>query len=426
VPEVLTFTRYKEITDLNIPAGTYVFNCQKRQTTGSESSLFTFYHNDTSLGSETFTASTLSRTMTFNDTITKIILYSQSSYSSSANIDITYTGLMLSKEGGDYVPYGCIEINKMNKNFAKEQFDQKLKITSSGNDRILEVANYNIAQIVPCKPSTTYVIDGDFSVFVDDNCRVRAFDNYPVLGVINRSTAFANGTSRFTITTDATSHYLFIYDTSDTRNLTVPNMFVCEQQYADTYVPHAEKTYYFPLSEGQKLMQDGTIDGKVKNTKAQVVFDGSNDEDWTLRSTMTNVCSFGFSNALPNGKVTDDQKAICSHFIAESGENDTEHCRTASRSYPEYFTIYIDKTKASTVEALRTWLASNPITVEYELATPSETNFTSEQQAVIDEIISDGTYKEVTHYTAEASINPDMEIGYYRDLPTIIENLENA
>ena len=105
VESQLTFTRYKEITGLNIPAGTYVFNCQKRETTGNESSLFTFYHNDTSLGSETFTASTLSRTMTFNDTITKIILYSQSSYSSSANINITYTGLMLSQEGGDYEPY---------------------------------------------------------------------------------------------------------------------------------------------------------------------------------------------------------------------------------------------------------------------------------------------------------------------------------
>lgn len=47
-----------------------------------------------------------------------------------------------------------------------------------------------------------------------------------------------------------------------------------------TYVPHAEKTYNFPLSKGQKLMQDGTIENKVVNEWGEIELDGSNDEGW--------------------------------------------------------------------------------------------------------------------------------------------------
>lgn len=372
-------------------------------------------------------------------------------YASGINTTETISDIMCSTELTDYEPYtggipspsptypqeiknveGTIQIKKVNKNITKEQFDQKLKIVASGNDRILEVSTYNIAQIVPCKPSTTYVIDGDFTKFVDGNCRVRAFDNYPALGIIDRSTAFANGTSRFTITTDATSHYLFIYDTSDTRNLNVPNMFVCEQQYADTYEEHAEKTYNFPLSEGQKLMQGGRIDGKVKNEWKNVVLDGT--ENYTVGNTVNNNVGIRLDISEMPTNLDDAIIVISNYFLGQkpsdvigNGYTGISSLRT-SGSHGIYFrvptSICTNETQFKTFVA-NLYANGTPVIIEYELATPDETDFTTEQQAVYDEIISDGTYTPVTHYSTNAVLNPDINMSYYRDLPTIINNLEN-
>ena len=76
---------------------------------------------------------------------------------------------------------------------------------------------------------------------------------------------------------------------------------------------------------------------------------------------------------------------------------------------------------------MKTFLSSHNVTVEYELAEKEIIPYTPEQQSVIDEIIKDGTYKEVTHYTAEASLNPDMDIEYYTktNVPTTLAELQD-
>lgn len=128
-------------------------------------------------------------------------------------------------------------------------------------------------------------------------------------------------------------------------------------------------------------MQDGKIENKVVNLRRQIVFDGSNDENWSLRSTLTNTCSFRI-DGLIGGLAVDRNKCLCSHFtMLFNDDTDTEHARNGSSNYATTFIIFIDKTKATTVEELKTWLSNNPITVEYELATLDETAFTSTQLA---------------------------------------------
>ena len=48
---------------------------------------------------------------------------------------------------------------------------------------------------------------------------------------------------------------------------------------------------------------------------------------------------------------------------------------------------------------------------------------TEEQVQVLEQIVKDGTYKGVTHYFTEDEVKPTLEVKYYKDLETIINNL---
>ena len=187
------------------------------------------------------------------------------------------------------------------------------------------------------------------------------------------------------------------------------------------------KTYNFPLSEGQVLMEDGTIESKVVNPRNQVILDGVTEGKKVTQVALhsgTGLYYCACTHVFDDGKTftggASVEDLVCSHFQPATGIA-INHCyRTANG--PTFVFVLIDQT-ITTVEQANAWLSHNNVKVEYLLATPNETPFTPEQQAVIDEIIKDGTYKEVTHYTAEASLNPDMDIVYHKDLETILNNL---
>ena len=67
--------------------------------------------------------------------------------------------------------------------------------------------------------------------------------------------------------------------------------------------------------------------------------------------------------------------------------------------------------------------------IYYRKATPELIECTSEQTQILEQIIKDGTYKEVTHFYTTEDLKPIIEVKYYKDLETLFNKqaeLENT
>lgn len=114
---------------------------------------------------------------------------------------------------------------------------------------------------------------------------------------------------------------------------------------------------------------------KVKRWIYEDIFNGSSDENWSKNSdSFTNVVRFSIA---PKNNASGLQ-ILCDKFPFQEGANDTEHIRLTGGTPPS-ITLYINKSRLQTedVNGLKTWLQSNPITIWYQLATP-----TTEQLAI--------------------------------------------
>lgn len=104
----------------------------------------------------------------------------------------------------------------------------------------------------------------------------------------------------------------------------------------------------------------------IVRKKKKIIFDGSSDEQIGINAIGTtnrftfNVGGTNASVSTPNG--------ICNRLKFEANyTKDTEHF------YVQNFQIFtfINASRANSVEEFRTWLKSNPLEIEYELATPT-------------------------------------------------------
>lgn len=120
------------------------------------------------------------------------------------------------------------------------------------------------------------------------------------------------------------------------------------------------------LAEG-----DTYENGQITRTRKQVVFDGSSDESWlTLINNRFQINIAGVKN---NGYHT--PKGICDRLkpVALMGMTTiSEWGIIACHNNSIYLRI---SESVTTVEQLRVWLSTHPLTVEYELETPTTEEF---------------------------------------------------
>lgn len=208
-------------------------------------------------------------------------------------------------------------------------------------------------------------------------------------------------------------------------DMTTQEIMLTESETVKVYKPHQEQKVDFPLSEGQKLYEGSYLasDG-IHHKRTQVVLDGSKYENWAIwTASLTNVERF-YINLEKTSKY--NGISLCSHFRLSSADSNTEHFRwSTSSGTQKQFVIFIDKSKATTVAELKTWLQSNPITVEYELTTEEIVPYTEAQQEAWDKIESMKLYDGVNHIESTSEI--DIKYNYIYKKPSIKNksNIEN-
>ena len=325
---------------------------------------------------------------------------------------------------------GDVEVKVQNKNLLsnnKEDWEQGSVNPLNGEltTSTTRIRNKNKKQI---KANTNYVIKVN-----NNNYKLINFEIYDKI-----NNFITSGTNLFNISnfdnmteiafTSPTDAYYIIYVIRNLENTTITNTEIEninvqfeEGTTATNYVEHKEQTFIFPLGNEKLMLGDYLADDGIHHVRGQVVFDGSEDENWEIwQITSTNVQRFYIKDIIiPKTSST----SLCSHFKFKNDNSDVQHFRYGGVAFKE-FIIYIDRA-IETVEQLKVWLQSNPITVEYPLNEEVIVPYTSAQQEVYNQIKQAISYEEQTNVSGfSTKVSPKFEVKAFRNMNTSIESLQ--
>lgn len=185
------------------------------------------------------------------------------------------------------------------------------------------------------------------------------------------------------------------------------------------YIPHAENKKQILLNEPLRAVGDTKdrfvqIDGKwyVERNCGELVFDGSEDEEWDVSpSDWSLPNSIVFAIVFPNSKgydwgKYDGTECLCDKIPSYSDSylygNDVFGFTNDNIGAYKRFRIPKSYLSSETFLAFRQWLQSNPVTVVYELASPTY------EPVEISPVLN--TYTDVTHITNNSTIPMNMPI----------------
>lgn len=189
------------------------------------------------------------------------------------------------------------------------------------------------------------------------------------------------------------------------------------------YIPYQEQAEYFPLSEGQKLMEGSYLaDDGIHHVRKQVVLTGT--ENWNLYLNKTKTFNLSISPWSYSGVCTHYQGIIPSFFDVKAG------------IYLSYsVVVIISDPRFSTVEEFKTYLAEQysagtPVTFEYIMMTNNSkivekiVPYTETQQEAWEKLRHFTLFKGINNITSTANV----KITYVRDngLSDIYETKRNV
>lgn len=316
---------------------------------------------------------------------------------------------------------GNANVKIQNKNLAVTNFSDNISLSGSGNNRTVVPSSYKLSQIIKVKPNTTYSINGDYSSISDQRMRIYYFDEYPNINAVSTKYIYSEPSTAYTFTTDATTQYILLFAAvSPLADVVIPNLQLEEGSTATDFVPHQEQNLPFTFAQSQRAMQ-GTelLDDGIHNKRIQIVFDGSSDEQWG------NVGSYLGKNRIrliiPNAKTyptNENHGQLCSHFNYGIGAVSGTTLYVGNFAQSANSTNFYFLIEQTTKEEFLTWLSSNPIMFEIELAESELENniipYNTTQQAQYNAIKQARSYDDITYITSESD-----ELGFKMDVESL-------
>ena len=183
----------------------------------------------------------------------------------------------------------------------------------------------------------------------------------------------------------------------------------------DTYEPYQGETTAniptdAPLYEGDYLEVYADGSGKEYRKMKEIVFDGSDDEKFSLSNTYTNENRTGCYIELSNAKhVYDGAKSASDYFtkitctIAKNDVSKTGFWVGDTVYNPDrpFCLFALPSSIVTDLATFKTWLQANPVKVVYELAEPTETPLTAEQVAQFKQLY---TFEPVTNVLCDGEV----------------------
>ena len=220
----------------------------------------------------------------------------------------------------------------------------------------------------------------------------------------------------YTFTTETDGLYGLSFRKTDHTTFDLVNIQLEANSTATSYEPF--KSNILTVNEPVELRGIGEVKdelnlltGELTERIGEIVFDGS--ENWeTNDTTTTNTVRYYLNGAVKNAKPISEDGGVCDkipygriHGVDEVGVTLTKasgHCylRSTIRDLSEF----------------KTWLQSNPITVQYRLATESVKTVDLSDNVVY-------SYDEVTHYDGSSesgSLIPTVAVKVPTDVQAVI------
>lgn len=213
----------------------------------------------------------------------------------------------------------------------------------------------------------------------------------------------SSSNTTFTITEEGT-YIRFNWGTgtsTDAFTLDTNNIQIESGSTATDYEPYKSQIAYFPLSEGQKLMEGSYLaDDGVHNVRGQRVFDGSDDENWQIEDTNNFYSNIVIQNSKSLSLVLCNyQKSI------KKGLGESENCFISTSKKFNFQSDTINHTVAD----FKNWLSTHNLIVEYDLAEEEVVPYTAEQQTAWNNIKNLTLFEGVNHISSDAN----MVLKYY-------------
>ena len=290
---------------------------------------------------------------------------------------INYAMLELGAVATEYEPYGASpspdypsEIENIEGNI---EFKVEGKNLVNIPDITLNNANYIYNGDIDLKPNT-YTL----------SMTEKAQDSFSIAIVGENGTLIGGSITlpyTFTIEENAISMRLYSPGAGTFKGVQIE-----EGTQATPYEPYKSQVVTFPLGE-EKLMEGSYLasDG-IHHTRKQVVLDGT-ESGYDVYGTNSGL---KLSNStLIKGKTyngNDVPEVLCNYLIKQKRTSIFTGAVDNSISINNNEIFFRLTNIATTVAELKTWLQSNPITVEYELAEPETVPYTAEQKTILTSI----------------------------------------
>ena len=213
----------------------------------------------------------------------------------------------------------------------------------------------------------------------------------------NYVTTFKTGTSEgagiyygsenktFTVSKDITVDVaVYMDDISTVGNTTSLYIQIEEGDIFSDYETYTETTAAIPtdapLYEGDYLEVYADGSGKEYRKMKEVVFDGS-ESGWSVSvDDIFATAHIEISDIATPNSNSDFTKLLCNSFThIDGGVTGTDKINKFALYTNNAFQIYLPVGTFTNETTFKTWLQSNPVTVVYELAKPTETPLTTEQ-----------------------------------------------
>lgn len=216
---------------------------------------------------------------------------------------------------------------------------------------------------------------------------------------------------------------LFVYSGYGTfNNLVLPYMICRNENDLYLYTPYqGQQLLNYTLQNPLYKIGDvyDYIDfnrGKIVRNVGIIEFDGSSDELWNKYSN--NVSMDGYSVNVSN--AIDDSNCICDKLLSTESIS-TETKESIKLTGGNRLFVILNKSRGlDTVDLFKNWLSQNPITVVYQLATPTEEDIPAELLSQLKEL---QTYVTTTNVMFDASdVYPIVDLEYIADTKTYIDN----
>lgn len=308
-----------------------------------------------------------------------------------------YPQITKGEEDKPYVPYNSLEIKDVGKNLY------------AGNEITI---NGTYSSNTSVDLGSRYLSEGTYTISLTNSL---PNNSYIYLGASGSIATAIRDKATFTLTEEQNVPMRLIVKAGTYSNFKTKIMIEKGMVVTD-YEPHQQQTEYFPLSEGQKLMEGSYLaDNGIHHKRNQVVLDGSDNMDWYMDRISGTSTDYFYTRTVGITKENINS-VICSHFKKGSESRQgfwatTVFCITMNRTVTG---IISSDTMAQRITKFKTWLATQyangtPVIVEYELAEEEIVPYTETQKEARKKIKNMILYKGTNHISCTGK----FKIKYY-------------